>query len=1028
MIRPRHTVMNIKNRGEDGKPLLAQLILKMPKILPLLTLFGSLLHQGIALAAPAQPSNFTGQIAETVVTLDWADASPEDAVDGYNVYRNNQYLSTVFESEYTGTVEADTLYTFSVVAFGGDPTEFSITSEKLSLPESLVPTDLTIPPTQPQDLSGTIEGNTVELTWTASTDDESVQGYNIYENNRYLTTVLEPTYTGVVETDASYTWSIVAFDIRTNFSQASDSLTLPDTGPIDTTIPPSAPTDLQGALTGSNATLSWAAATDDRGVAGYNVYKDNQYLTTVFSTTHVLAINTDEFTNFSIVAFDFDGNFSSSSESITLPEITDPAALLEPPTQPSELAGNITGTTVNLNWTASTDNLGVAGYNVYRNNQYISTVFSNTYTGSVEADLYYSFYIVAFDHNGNFSAPSSALRLPEGGPGPSTEAPSIPANLTGSLSDNEGVFTVSLSWDASTDDEAVAGYNIYQNNNYLTTVNTESYQGTVDSEGPYSYFVVAFDIPRNFSAPSQRLSLPDEGNQAPYFEGFEDQTLFAGPVWELIVRPLDSDGDIPGLFGGRLPLGMQSIDNFDGTRTLRWQPLQPAIGEHQITMTAFDNADPTISTTRTITLTVVMPDDPSIIPNPGPTIDAIGQYSVRYGDNVVMRVKAVDANGTTPHLEILNPPEGSTFETFPLDDRVRVLLWTPDASHLGVQELHFKATDADDDSLTFESTVELTINDPSNYVLPGERLRVLADRIDFKFGYASLLEWYEQPDGTLYGDIAAAEFNLVSTENSMKWGYINPEPDVYRWEGADNLVSFAQENNLEIHGHPLIWYTVLPPWIINSEVAAREAIMNTFIDTVVQRYNDNVTIWDVVNEAFEDDGTYRNSVWYEAMGEDYIRKAFVRARASAPTAQLLYNDYDVGISGAKSDAMYELMQELLASDTPIDGVGFQMHVKSDFDQLNEVAVNLQRFADLGLDVYITELDVAMQEGDTQEQQAEVFAGVLSTCLAQPACKATQIWGFTDRYSWLNDANALILTEDYQAKPAYEALQGVLANQ
>jgi len=163
------------------------------------------------------------------------------------------------------------------------------------------------------------------------------------------------------------------------------------------------------------------------------------------------------------------------------------------------------------------------------------------------------------------------------------------------------------------------------------------------------------------------------------------------------------------------------------------------------------------------------------------------------------------------------------------------------------------------------------------------------------------------------------------------------------------------------------------------------------------------------------------------MGKEYIHKAFNKAREHAPTAKLLYNDYDVGISGAKSDAMYELIQELIARGTPIDGVGFQMHVKSDFDRIDEVAANLQRFADLGLEVYITELDVAMQPGDSDEQQAQVFANVLSTCLAQPACKATQIWGFTDRYSWLNDANALILDENYQPKAAYQALQGVLSS-
>lgn len=991
----------------------------------------TLLFASSAIASPSVPANIAGSISSTTVTLTWDAAPASEQVEGYNVYRNNQYVDTVLSNQYTGTVEADTLYSFTVVAFSAEPREYSPVSESISLPQNLVPTDLTIPPSTPTDLTGTITGSEVTLDWTASTDDEAVQGYNIYENNQYLTTVLSPGYTGPVVPGDSYSWYVIAFDTRTNFSGQSNKLRLPDTGPVDTTIPPSVPTALSGTTNGvgtaASTELTWTASTDDQEIAGYNIYRDNQYIDTVFANTYDTTIDTDTFTNFNVVAFDYDGNFSAASDTITLPEITDPTALTEPPSTPQALTGGIVGTDVSISWTASTDNLGVAGYNVYENNSYIDTVSSPAWSGTVVADATYTYYVVAFDFNGNFSDPSSALQLPEGGPAPSAEAPSVAENLIGSLVEENGTYTVSLAWDPSTDDEAVAGYNIYQNNQYLTTVNSTTYEGTVGSAGPYSYFVVAFDIPRNFSDPSERLSLPTDENQPPFFEGFEDQTIDAGPVWELVVRPMDIDGGTPGLFGGTLPEGMQSIDNFDGTRTLRWQPLQPAIGDHQITFTAFDNADSSLQTTRTITLTVVMPDDPSIIPNPGPTIDAVGDYTVRYGDTVVMRVKAVDANGTIPELVLLNPPPGSTFETFPLDERVRVLRWTTDASYLGTYTFNFEATDADDPSLTFQSSVDLNIADPSDYVLPGSRLRDLADQRNFLFGYASLLEWYNQPDGDLYGDIAAAEFNMVSTENSMKWGYINPEPGEYRWIGADNLIAFAEEHNMVVHGHPLIWYTILPPWVMNSPVDEREAMMNTFIDDVVTRYNDNVQIWDVVNEAFEDDGSYRNSVWFQAMGEDYIAKAFTRARANAPTAKLLYNDYDVSFDGPKSDAMYQLMETLLADGVPIDGVGFQMHLPSNFNRFDEVAANFQRFADLGLEVYVTELDVIMEPGTTQEDQANVFSGALSACLAQPACQATQIWGFTDRYSWLRGRDALVLDDNYQPKPAYGALQSVLEN-
>ena len=288
-------------------------------------------------------------------------------------------------------------------------------------------------------------------------------------------------------------------------------------------------------------------------------------------------------------------------------------------------------------------------------------------------------------------------------------------------------------------------------------------------------------------------------------------------------------------------------------------------------------------------------------------------------------------------------------------------------------------------------------------------------------GYASLLNYFERPDADLYTDIVSQEFNLVTPENSMKWGYINPEPNEYRWEAADTLIEFANTHDMQVHGHTLVWYTSLPSWVQQTPVADREQVMYDFIDTMTERYN-TVEIWDVVNEAFEDDGTQRNSIWFQAMGADYIEKAFIRARAGAPNAQLIYTDYDISWPGAKSNASYALMQDLISKGVPIDGIGFQMHLDTNFDLFNEVATNLQRFADLGLDIYITELDVSMTQDATNEQQAAIFKQVTDICLAQASCKALQVWGITDRYSWRKPLDPLLLDENYQAKPAYTAVQ------
>jgi len=181
-------------------------------------------------------------------------------------------------------------------------------------------------------------------------------------------------------------------------------------------------------------------------------------------------------------------------------------------------------------------------------------------------------------------------------------------------------------------------------------------------------------------------------------------------------------------------------------------------------------------------------------------------------------------------------------------------------------------------------------------------------------------------------------------------------------------------------------------------------------------------LWDVVNEALEEDGTYRQSIWFEAMGADFIDIAFRQARESAPDATLIYNEYDVSFDGPKADGMMRLLQSLRDANTPIDGVGFQMHLDADFDRYDEVARNFQAVANLDLDIYITELDVSIRDGQTEEQQAQVYERVLSICLEQPRCKAYQAWGFTDMYSWRRDYNPLFLDERYQIKPAYTAIQ------
>ncbi len=440
-------------------------------------------------------------------------------------------------------------------------------------------------------------------------------------------------------------------------------------------------------------------------------------------------------------------------------------------------------------------------------------------------------------------------------------------------------------------------------------------------------------------------------NSPPYFENLNDVEVFAGQTLTLVLKPLDPDGGIPGLFPRDVPSGAQYVDNFNGTRSLIWSPLEPDVGIREFTITATDPLEPFYRTERTVRIKVSLPSDPSTIVNLPPVVNLIRPATVRVNDPVVLYIKADDQNGSVPTLEIVNPPPGSTITPHFDDPKFTILRFTPSVAEN--INLELVAYDQFDRSLTGRSIVNIEVLEESAFDRPGARLRELAAARDLLFGYAALLKFYEQPDGAVYADIAAEEFNLVTTENSLKWDRLNPLPGKYRWAEADNLVSHAKARRQAVHGHTLIWHRQLPGWIQRTDPAERETHMREFIDRVLTRYGDDIPIWDVVNEALEEDGTFRNSIWYEAMGAEFIDTAFRQARASAPNATLLYNEYDVSFAGPKADGLMALMQSLKDANTPVDGVGFQMHLDADFDRYDEVAANFQTIADMDLDIYVT---------------------------------------------------------------------------
>lgn len=284
----------------------------------------------------------------------------------------------------------------------------------------------------------------------------------------------------------------------------------------------------------------------------------------------------------------------------------------------------------------------------------------------------------------------------------------------------------------------------------------------------------------------------------------------------------------------------------------------------------------------------------------------------------------------------------------------------------------------------------------------------------------------------IYGQTLAQEFNILTPENAMKWAATHPQRDRYSFTQADAMFHFAQANGLVLHGHNLVWHESNPQWLTSGSFTRAEMIdiLREHIYTVAGRYRGYMTAWDVVNEAVNTNGTLRSTLWLNRIGPEYLDMAFQFTSEADPTALLIYNDYGAEVINAKSNGIYNLLSAMLSRGIPVHGVGFQMHVGTGGINYQSFAQNLQRFADLGLAVFITEMDVAIQLPVTAAKlaaQANVYRNVLDVCLGQPACYGFQTWGFTDKYSWIPRARpgygaALIFDENYDPKPAYNALQ------
>jgi endo-1,4-beta-xylanase len=309
--------------------------------------------------------------------------------------------------------------------------------------------------------------------------------------------------------------------------------------------------------------------------------------------------------------------------------------------------------------------------------------------------------------------------------------------------------------------------------------------------------------------------------------------------------------------------------------------------------------------------------------------------------------------------------------------------------------------------------------------------------------------------------ILTQQFNSISPENVMKWEVIHPRPDVYDFTLADKYVEFGLKNHMFIVGHTLCWHAQTPDWVFKDEKGnplTRDALLQRLHDhikTVVGRYKGKIGGWDVVNEALNDDGTLRQSLWFKIIGEDYLVKAFQFAHEADPDAQLNYNDYSLE-TPAKRKGAIALVKRLRDAGVPIAVVGNQGHLHLDGPSASDEEATVTDLAAAGVKVAITELDIDVLPSawghtadvslkveetaklnpypnglpdDVQQALAKRYADLFAVYWKHRDVVArVTLWGVTDGQSWLNNwpvrgrtSYPLLFDRNGQPKPAFKAV-------
>jgi len=315
---------------------------------------------------------------------------------------------------------------------------------------------------------------------------------------------------------------------------------------------------------------------------------------------------------------------------------------------------------------------------------------------------------------------------------------------------------------------------------------------------------------------------------------------------------------------------------------------------------------------------------------------------------------------------------------------------------------------------------------------------------NFPIGFA-IQEW--QLTNGNYVNLLKKDGASITAEYEMKMSPMYNNPSAIDFSKTDAFVEFAEQFDIRIHGHALIWHSATPTWIENfsGTNAEFETLIENYIKEVVGRYKGRIASWDVVNEAFEDGSGHplRNSVFRQKLGPDYIAKAFQWAREADPDVLLFYNDYSLASNGTKLTAVLDLVDDLKDRNMPIDGVGFQMHVSYDWPSISAIQAATSKVISRKLQIHYSELDIRINPNETETEYNAVLAQrhvnrineivTLYRTVPDEYRFGITNWGVKDDDTWLRDfwdnqnEWPLLYDDNFQPKEAHQSIINIFGD-